>query len=64
MAIKAFNLLDLRFASVDIIELESGEILILEINSGVMIDKYAKYMKNGGEICKRIYSEAIDLMFK
>lgn len=64
LAIKAFNLLDLRFASVDIIELESGEILILEINSGVMIDKYAKYMKNGEEICKRIYSEAIDLMFK
>jgi len=64
LAIKAFNLLDLRFASVDIIELASGEILILEINSGVMIDKYAKYMKNGEEICKKIYSKAIDLMFK
>lgn len=64
LAIKAFNILDLRFASVDIIELESGKILILEINSGVMIDNYAKYMKNGEEICKRIYSKAIDLMFK
>lgn len=64
LAIKVFQLLDLRFASVDIIELESGEILILEINSGVMIDKYAKYMNNGEEICKRIYSKAIDLMFK
>ena len=64
LALKTFNLLDLRFASVDIIELESGEIFILEINSGVMIDKYAKYMENGEEICKKIYSKAIDLMFK
>lgn len=64
LALKAFNLLNLRFASVDIIELESGEILILEINSGVMIDKYAKCMKNGEDDCKKIYSKAIDLMFE
>ncbi len=64
LALKAFSLLGLRFASVDIIELESGEILILEINSGVMIDKYAKYTKNGEVICKKIYSKAIDLMFE
>ena len=63
IAKKAFNSLNLKFASVDIIELETNELLILEINSGVMIDKYAKYTKNGEEICKKIYSKAIDLMF-
>ena len=64
LAMKAFNLLNLKFASVDIIELESNELLILEINSGVMIDNYAQYMKNGEEICKNIYSKAIDSMFE
>ena len=64
LALKTFKLLNLTFASVDIIELETGEILILEINSGVMIDNYSKYMKNGEEVCKNIYSKAIDLMFE
>ena len=64
LAKKTAKLLDLKFASIDIIELESKEILILEINSGVMIDNYAHYMKNGENICKDIYSKAIDLMFE
>ena len=64
LAKKVASILDLKFASVDIIELESNEILILEINSGVMIDNYARYMKNGENICKEIYSKAIDLMFE
>ena len=63
LAIKAFKKLNLRFASVDIIELESGEILILEINSGVMMENYASFVKNGEEICKNIYSKVIDKMF-
>ena len=64
LAKKTFNALNLKFASVDIIELESGEILILEINSGVMIENYAQIVKNGEEICKNIYSKAIDSMFE
>lgn len=64
LAKKAFNILNLKFASIDIIELETNEILILEINSGVMIDKYAQFMENGDIICKDIYSKAIDLMFE
>lgn len=64
LAKKTASLLDLKFASIDIIELESNEILILEINSGVMIDNYAHYMKNGEKTCKEIYSKAIDSMFE
>lgn len=64
LAKEAFKALNLKFASVDIIELESNEIMILEVNSGVMIDKYAQFIKNGEEICKNIYSKAIDLMFE
>ena len=36
----------------------------MEINSGVMIDNYAHYMKNGEKTCKEIYSKAIDSMFE
>ena len=64
LARKAYDLLHLKFASVDIIELESGELLILEINSGVMIENYAQSVKDGEKICKGIYSKAIDLMFE
>lgn len=64
LALKTFKTLNLSFASVDIVELVTGEIMILEINSGVMIDKYAHYMPDGKEICKKIYSKAINKMFK
>lgn len=64
LAIDTFKKLNLRFASVDIVELESGEIMILEINSGVMIDNYTKFVPNGRQICKNIYSKAIDKMFE
>ena len=64
MAKEAFKKLNLRFASIDVIELESGELLILEINSGMMIKRFARYMPNGEQICKEIYSKAIDKMFE
>ena len=64
LATKAYNTLNMRFTSVDIIELETGELLILEINSGVMMENYAQIMKNGVKTVKKIYSKAIDLMFE
>ena len=64
VALSAAEKLNLRFASVDIIHLESGEVLILEVNSGVMMDNFSKYMDDGEEIAKRIYSKVIDKMFE
>jgi len=63
MALKITNTLNIKFASVDIIELESGELLVLELNSGVMMDNFLKLHENGKEIVKNIYKEAIKKMF-
>ena len=52
----------IRFASVDIIKLITGEFLIIEVNSGVTIDKYTDFVENGKEIAKKIYGEAIEKM--
>lgn len=63
MALKITNTLNIKFASVDIIELESGELLVLELNSGVMMDNFLKLHENGKEIVKNIYKEAIKKIF-
>lgn len=60
IAIKATNEMGIRFASVDIIKLVTGELLIIEVNSGVTINKYTEFVENGREIAKAIYGEAIE----
>ena len=62
--LKVANALDLNFVSVDIIELFTGEILVLEANSGVMIENFIKLIPDGKKIAKNIYTKAIDEMFK
>ena len=62
IAIKASKEIGLRFASVDIIELTSGELLVIEVNSGVTINKYTDFVENGREIAKNIYAEVIEKM--
>ena len=64
LAKKVANALDLNFVSVDIIELFTGEILVLEANSGVMIENFIKLIPDGKKIAKNIYTKAIDEMFK
>lgn len=64
MAIDIANKLDLNFASIDIIELQDGSFLLLEINSGVMMDNVSIILENGKELTKNIYSKAIDSMFE
>ena len=55
--------IDLSFASVDIIETENNELLVLEINSGVMLENLVNLLENGYEIAYNIYREAINAMF-
>lgn len=64
MALRVMNLLNLRFASVDIIQLKDGTFLLLEVNSGVMMENYSILMKDGYKTAKRIYKKAIDKMFE
>jgi len=58
------EVLNVKFASVDIIELNDGTMLLLEVNSGIMMDNITTNLNNGRQIAKSIYSKAIDEMFK
>lgn len=64
VALKVSDVLNLVFASVDLIELEDGRILVLEVNSGVMIEHFAHYMRDGEKLAKEVYSKAIDFLFQ
>lgn len=64
LALKTAKILNLRFASIDIIELETGELLVLEANSGVMMENLQAIIPNGKAIVKSIYEKAIEEMFK
>ena len=58
------EILGVGFASVDLVELNDGSILLLEVNSGVMMENISKNFPNGKQIAKRIYAKVIDKMFE
>lgn len=55
--------LDIAFASVDIIYTRDNRLLVLEANSGVMMDNYIKQCNNGRINAYNVYKEAIKVMF-
>lgn len=56
--------LGVNFASVDLIEVEDGSIMLLEVNSGVMMKNFCNIFENGKLITKRICSKVLDEMFR
>lgn len=52
-----------NFVSVDIIETTNKELLIMEINSGIMMKNIEHFIPNGREVVKSIYKEAINELF-
>ena len=54
---------NLSFGSIDIVQTTSNELLIMEANSGVMMNNYL-LQTNDREMVKNIYKEAIISMFK
>lgn len=64
LALTVAKKLNLNFVSVDIIELVTGELLVLEANSGVMMENFIQLVENGKEIATNIYSKVIDEMFE
>lgn len=64
IALKVMTILNLQFASIDIIELTTGELLVLEANSGVMMDNFVELVKDGRQIATSIYEKAIEAMFQ
>ena len=59
LAVKAANAINIRFCSVDIIETTSGEFLVLEINSGVMIEYFLNSNPQEYNRVKAIYEKAV-----
>ena len=64
LAKKAGNAIGIRFASVDIAETKDKELLVMEINSSVCMNKFANVISNGLQIEYEIFSNAIDKMFE
>ncbi len=64
LALKTAKILNLNFASIDIIELKTGEFLILEANSGVMMENFIRFFENGEQVAYSIYEKAVEAMFE
>ncbi|MBQ9266796.1 MAG: ATP-grasp domain-containing protein [Clostridia bacterium] len=62
LALRVASAIDIRFASVDLVKV-NGELMVLEVNSSVCMNKFIEQVPSGREIAKRIYSGAINLMF-
>lgn len=63
LAIKAANAIGISFATVDIIEDQSGKLSVLEINAGVAMDQFIQQIPSGRDIATIIYEKAILSMF-
>lgn len=62
LAVKAQQALGLRLAAIDIIELNSGEQMVLEVNDGIMMENYARISNKNRVVAKEIYTLIIDVM--
>lgn len=57
------KVIDLKFVSIDIVKLSNNNYMVMEINSGVMMENLIKLEENGFDIAKEIYTEAVNMMF-
>ncbi|MEK7434238.1 MAG: hypothetical protein AABZ74_13995 [Cyanobacteriota bacterium] len=62
LALKASQSIKINFASVDIVETEN-DFLIMEINSGIMMENFSKQGEKEYQISKNIYRKAINKLF-
>ena len=56
--------INLKFGSIDIIETTNNELLVLEVNSGVMLENYIRLNPNEYIYAKDIYRNAIKIYLK
>ena len=61
IALSAAAVTGINFASVDIIKTVRGEYLILEINSGIMMEQFAKHSEENYITAKKIYKKALKI---
>jgi len=55
--------LQLRFCSVDCLELESGELRVMEVNAGVIIERFIDLHPEGRLLAWRVYEGAFRALF-
>jgi len=63
LAISAANAISINFATIDVVELESGELKIMEINSGVQARQLLEQKPHLRPVVKEIYATAVRGMF-
>lgn len=63
LSLKAARAIHINFSSVDIIETFSGEFLVMEINSGVVLNQFIVDNPKNYDIAKKIYRQAVLSMF-
>lgn len=63
LAVKSSDAIGISFATVDIIEEPNGDLTVLEINSGVAMDRFIQQVPSGRDIASKIYEKAILSMF-
>ena len=56
--------LNIGFASIDIIQTRDDALLVLEVNSGVMLENYVDLVPDGYKIAKRVYEKAVIKLFE
>lgn len=63
LARRAQRAIDLRVCAVDIFQLVSGEWRVLEVNSGFMMEYYARFSEENKRRAIMIYEKIVDAMF-
>jgi hypothetical protein len=64
LARRAQKAISLRICAVDIFQLETGEWEILEVNSGLMMENYARSSEDNKRLTIELYRRVVDTLFK
>jgi glutathione synthase/RimK-type ligase-like ATP-grasp enzyme len=65
IALSAVKVLGITFCSVDVAKIANGDLKVMEVNAGVMMNNLIKqYGDQGHQLAKRIYEKAICMMLR
>lgn len=63
LALTAAKAINISFATIDILQSNTGELYVLEINAGVAMDQFIQKYPNGRDLAFSIYEKAVLSMF-
>lgn len=64
LAISAGNIMNMKFATIDVVKTTDGKLRVLEVNSGIGISNFISKVYGGYEIAKDILRKALESMFE